>query len=67
MPQTPGQTQTTPPWKKENSLYPHMITCRHVSMTNFDKVKHIFWQFSWSTKYIVKMLKFTQISQYFNQ
>lgn len=46
MPQTPGQTQTTPPWKKENSLYPHMITCRHVSMMNFDTVKHIFWEYT---------------------
>lgn len=46
MPQTPGQTQTTPPRKKENSLYPHMITCRHVSMINFDTVKHIFWEYT---------------------
>lgn len=60
MPQTPGQTQTTPP--RKNSLYPHMITCRHVSMINFDTVKHIFWEYSWSTKYIVKMLKFTKKS-----
>lgn len=67
MPQTPGQTQTTPPWKKENSLYPHMITCRHVSMINFDSVKHIFCEYSGSTIYIVKMLEFTLISQYFNQ